>query len=51
MYKLINMQIGDTFPIAIGEGVEVQIDGEDAFLGELGEVGANAAINLKSRLK
>ena len=51
MYKLINMQIGDTFPISIGEGVEVQIDGEDAFLGELGEVGANAAINLKSRLK
>ena len=51
MYKLINMQVGDTFPITIGEGVEVQIDGEDAFLGELGEVGASAAINLKSRLK
>jgi flagellar motor switch protein FliM len=51
MYQLINMQIGDTFPITIGEGVEVQIDGEDAFLGELGEVGVNAAINLKSRLK
>ena len=29
----------------------MQIDGENAFLGELGEVGANAAINLKSRLK
>ena len=29
----------------------LQIDGEDAFLGELGEVGASAAINLKSRLK
>ena len=51
MHKLINMQIGDTFPITIGDGVEVQIDGEDAFLGELGEVGANAAINLKARLK
>ncbi|MGB1176480.1 MAG: flagellar motor switch protein FliM, partial [Candidatus Puniceispirillaceae bacterium] len=51
MYQLINMQIGDTFPITIGEGVEVQIDGEDAFLGDLGEVGPNAAINLKSRLK
>ena len=50
MYNLINMQVGDA-PITIGEGVEVQIDGEDAFLGELGEVGANAAINLKSRLK
>jgi len=51
MYQLINMQIGDTFPITIGDGVEVQIDGEDAFLGDLGEVGPNAAINLKSRLK
>ncbi|GIS12078.1 MAG: hypothetical protein CM15mP115_12290 [Alphaproteobacteria bacterium] len=50
MYKLDHM-VGDTFPIVIGEGVEVQIDGENAFLGELGEVGANAAINLKSRLK
>ena len=39
------MQIGETFPIFIGED-EVQIDGEDA-LGELGNVGANA-INLKS---
>ena len=29
----------------------MQIDNEDAFVGELGEVGANAAINLKSRLK
>jgi len=45
------MQVGDTFPITIGEGVEVQIDSEDAFIGDLGEVGGNAAVNLKSRLK
>jgi len=51
MFQLINMQIGDTFPITIGEGVEVQIDGQAAFLCERGEVGVNAAINLKSRLK
>ena len=51
MYKLINMQVGDTFPISIGEGVEVQIDTEDAFVGDLGEVGGNAAVNIKSRLK
>ena len=51
MYKLINMQVGDTFPIVIGEGVEVSIETEDAFLGDLGEVGGNAAINLKSRLR
>ncbi|MEX0503713.1 flagellar motor switch protein FliM [Alphaproteobacteria bacterium LSUCC0719] len=51
MYKLINMQVGDTFPITIGEGVEVRIDTEDAFIGDLGEVGGNAAVNLKSRLR
>ena len=51
MYKLINMQVGDTFPIVIGEGVEISIETEDAFLGDLGEVGGNAAINLKSRLR
>ena len=43
MYKLINMQVGDTFPISIGQGVEVQIDTEDAFIGDLGDVGGNAA--------
>ena len=51
MYKLINMQIGDTFPMTIGEGVEIRIKDEDAFLGELGEVGGNAAVNLSSRIK
>ena len=51
MYKLINMQVGDTFPLVIGEGVEISIETEDAFLGDLGEVGGNAAINLKSRLR
>ena len=51
MYKLINMQIGDTFPMTIGEGVEIRIEDEDAFLGELGEVGSNAAVNLSSRIK
>ncbi|MBU75048.1 MAG: flagellar motor switch protein FliM [Rhodospirillaceae bacterium] len=51
MYKLINMQIGDTFPMTIGEGVEIRIKDEDAFFGELGEVGGNAAVNLSSRIK
>ena len=50
MYKM-NMQIGDTFPMTIGEGVEVRIEDEDAFVGELGEVGGNAAVNLSSRIK
>ncbi|NCF49115.1 MAG: flagellar motor switch protein FliM [Bacteroidetes bacterium] len=51
MYKLINMQVGDIFPITIGEGAEVSIETEDAFYGELGEVGTNAAINLTGRIE
>ncbi len=51
MYKLINMQAGDTFPILIDEGVQLFIGDEKAFIGELGEVGINAAVNLVSRPK
>ena len=51
MHKLINMQAGDTFPILIDEGVQLFIGDEKAFIGELGEVGINAAINLVSRPK
>jgi flagellar motor switch protein FliM len=51
MYKLIKMQAGDTFPILINEGVQLFIEDERAFIGELGEVGINAAVNLVSRPK
>ena len=51
MDKLINMQAGDTFPILIDEGVQLFIGDEKAFIGELGEVGINAAVNLISRPK
>ena len=51
MHKLINMQAGDTFPIMIDEGVQLFIGDEKAFIGELGEVGINAAVNLVSRPK
>ena len=51
MHKLINMQAGDTFPIIIDEGVQLFIGDEKAFIGELGEVGINAAVNLVSRPK
>jgi flagellar motor switch protein FliM len=51
MYKLIKMQAGDTFPIMINEGVQLFIEDERAFIGELGEVGINAAVNLVSRPK
>ena len=51
MHKLINMQNGDTFPMLIDEGVQLFIGDEKAFIGELGEVGINAAVNLVSRPK
>ena len=51
MHKLINMQAGDTFPIMIDEGIQLFIGDEKAFIGELGEVGINAAVNLVSRPK
>ena len=51
MYKLVNMQPGDTYPIVINEGVQLFIEDEKAFVGELGEVGINAAVNIVSRIK
>lgn len=51
MYKLVNMQLGDTYPIVINDGVQLFIENEKAFIGELGEVGINAAINVTSRLE
>ena len=51
MYKLVNMQPGDTYPIVINEGVQLFVEDEKAFVGELGEVGINAAINIVSRIK
>ena len=51
MYKLVNMQPGDTYPIVINDGVQLFIENEKAFIGELGEVGINAAINVTSRLE
>ncbi len=50
MKTLINLKQGDVFPIHIGEGVEILMDDELLFRGEIGEVSGQAAINLTSRI-
>ena len=50
MKTLINLKQGDVFPIQIGEGVEILMDEELLFKGEIGEVSGQAAINLTSRI-
>ena len=49
--KLIHLQEGDVFPIQVGDGVEVRVEDAPIFLGEMGEMGGNSAINLKKRMK
>ena len=51
MKTLINLKQGDVFPIQIGEGVEILMDEELLFRGEIGEVSGQAAINLTSRIR
>ena len=50
MSKLINVKPGEVIPIQIGEGVEVRVEGKPIFLGEMGEVSGQSAINLNKRL-
>lgn len=50
MKSLMNLKQGDVFPIQIGEGVEILMDDELLFRGEIGEVSGQAAISLTSRI-
>ena len=50
MNKLLQTRTGDTFPIYVGEGIEVLIEDQLVFLSELGELSGQAAVNLKKRL-
>ena len=49
MNKLLQTKKGDTFPIYVGEGIEVLIEDQLVFLSELGELSGQAAVNLKRR--
>jgi len=50
MSKLINVKPGEVIPIQIGEGIEVRVEDKPIFLGEMGEVSGQSAINLNKRL-
>ena len=50
MSKLISVKPGEVIPIQIGEGVEVRVEDKPIFLGEMGEVSGQSAINLNKRI-
>ena len=50
MSKLIKLQPGEVIPIQLGEGVEVRVEDKPIFLGEMGEVSGQSAINLNKRI-
>ena len=50
MSKLISVKPGEVIPIQIGEGIEVRVEDKPIFLGEMGEVSGQSAINLNKRL-
>ena len=50
MNNLLKLNEGDVFPIPIGDGVQVRVEDKAMFLGEIGEVGGQSAINLNKRI-
>ena len=51
MRNLLRLQSGDTFPIQLADGVKVLVEGKDIFNAELGQVGPQAALHLRERIK
>ncbi|HCQ81217.1 MAG TPA: flagellar motor switch protein FliM [Rhodobiaceae bacterium] len=49
MTQLIFMKPGDVIPIQLYEAVELNLEGEPFYLGEMGEVAGQSAINLMKR--
>ena len=45
------MNVGDTMPISVSEGVELLVEGNRLFQGEIGEVAGQSAINLTKRIE
>ena len=50
MSKLLNMNVGDTLPIPVQSGINVMVEDTEIFLGEIGEVAGQSAINLTKRI-
>ena len=51
MPKLLNMNVGDTMPISVNEGVELLVEGTEIFEGEIGEIAGQSAVNLIKRVE
>ena len=51
MPKLLNMNVGDTMPISVSDGVELLVEGTEIFEGDIGEVAGQSAINLTKRIE
>jgi flagellar motor switch protein FliM len=51
MPKLLNMNVGDTMPISVNEGVELLVEGTEIFEGEIGEIAGQSAVNLTKRVE
>ena len=49
MTQLIFMKPGDVIPIQLNEAVEICLEGQPFYLGEMGEVAGQSAINLMKR--
>ena len=51
MNKLLQTKTGDTFPIYVGEGIEVLIEDQLVFLSELGELSGQADSKYQAKIK
>ena len=51
MPKLLKMNVGDTMPISVMDGVEILVEGNEIFQGEIGEVAGQSAVNLTKRIE
>ncbi|WP_298676174.1 flagellar motor switch protein FliM [uncultured Lentibacter sp.] len=51
MRNLLTLQSGDTFPIQLSDGIKVLVEGKDIFIAELGQLGPQAALHLRERVK
>lgn len=51
MRQMLQLQTGDTFPIQLGDGIKMLVEGKRMFDADLGQVGPQAALHLRTRIK
>jgi len=50
MTKLLHMNVGDMLPIPVQDGIKLLVEGNEIFMGDIGEVAGQSAVNLTKRL-